>query len=163
MSGVRFPSEVETAVYFCCLEAVNNARKHAPGATIAVGVREVQSTLRFTVRDKGPGFTSQTDGAGGGPGRGGRGLRNVTARITAVGGKILIRSVPGAGTTIEGFVPLPRDARPAATVESIAVTKLRTHLPNSPCSTNCVQSSVRLKSSITGARKVDGCVRYRPS
>jgi signal transduction histidine kinase len=132
LSGVRFPSEVETAVYFCCLEAVNNARKHAPGATIAVGVREVQSTLRFTVRDKGPGFTSQTDGAGGGPGRGGRGLRNVTARITAVGGKILIRSVPGAGTTIEGFVPLPRDARPAATVESIAVTKLRTHLAEQP-------------------------------
>lgn len=132
LSGVRFPSEVETAVYFCCLEAVNNARKHAPGATIAVGVREVQSTLRFTVRDKGPGFTSQTDGAGGGPGRGGRGLRNVTARITAVGGKILIRSVPGAGTTIDGFVPLPRDARPAATVESIAVTKLRTHLAEQP-------------------------------
>jgi hypothetical protein len=44
----------------------------------------------------------------------------------------LIRSVPGAGTTIEGFVPLPRDARPAATVESIAVTKLRTHLAEQP-------------------------------
>ncbi|HEX5345683.1 MAG TPA: ATP-binding protein, partial [Pseudonocardiaceae bacterium] len=120
LSGVRFPSEVETAVYFCCLEAVNNARKHAPGAAVAVGVCEVQGTLRFTVCDKGPGFISQTDGAGSGTGPGGKGLRNVTARITSVGGKILIRSVPGVGTTIEGSVPLPRDARPAATVEHIA-------------------------------------------
>lgn len=120
LSDVRFPSEVETAVYFCCLEAVNNARKHAPGAAVTVGVCEVQDTLRFTVRDKGPGFISQTNGAGSGPGPGGRGLRNVTARITAVSGKILIRSVPGVGTTIEGSVPLPRDARPAAIVENIA-------------------------------------------
>ncbi len=128
LSGVRFPSEVESAVYFCCLEAVNNARKHAPGAAVAVAIREMQSTLHFTVRDEGPGFTSQTDGAGSGPGPGGRGLRNVTARITAVGGKILIRSVPGVGTTIEGSVPLPRDARPSATVESIALPGVRTHL-----------------------------------
>jgi signal transduction histidine kinase len=130
LSGVRFPSEVETAVYFCCLEAVNNARKHAPGAAVAVGLREVHSTLRFTVRDKGPGFTSQTNGAGSGPG--GRGLRNVTARITAVGGNILIRSVPGVGTTIEGSVPVPRDARPAATVESIALTEVPTHRAEQP-------------------------------
>lgn len=132
LSDVRFPSEVETAVYFCCLEAVNNARKHAPGAAVAVGVREVQNTLRFTVCDKGPGFTSQTDGAGSGPDSGGRGLRNVTARITAVGGKILIRSVPGAGTTIEGSVPLPRDGRPAATVECVALTEVRTRLTEQP-------------------------------
>ena len=132
LSSVRFPSQVETAVYFCCLEAVNNARKHAPGATVEVGLREAQNTLHFTVRDKGPGFTSQTDGTGGGPGPGGRGLRNVTARITAVGGKVLIRSVPSVGTTIEGSVPLPRDARPAATVESVALTEVGTHLAGQP-------------------------------
>ena len=132
LSDVRFPLEVETAVYFCCLEAVNNARKHAPGAAVTVGVCEVQGKLRFTVRDKGPGFTSQTDGAGSGTGLGGRGLRNVTARITAVGGKILIRSVPGVGTTIEGSVPLPRDARPTATVTSVAPTEVRTYLAEQP-------------------------------
>ncbi|MGA9311389.1 MAG: ATP-binding protein [Pseudonocardiaceae bacterium] len=109
LSDVRFPPEVETAVYFCCLEAVNNARKHAPGAAVTVGVCVVQDTLRFTVCDKGPGFISQTNGAGSGPGPDGRGLRNVAARVTAVGGKILIRSVPGVGTTIEGSVPLPAE------------------------------------------------------
>jgi histidine kinase/DNA gyrase B/HSP90-like ATPase/histidine kinase len=124
LSDRRFPSEVETAVYFCCLEAVNNARKHAPGAAVAVEVREVQGMLRFTVRDQGPGFTSQTEGAG----AGGRGLRNVAARTAAVGGKISIRSVPGVGTTIEGSVPLPRDGRPVVTVESIAPTEVRRDL-----------------------------------
>jgi len=84
----HFPPEVEAAVYFCCLEAVNNARKHAPGAhvTVQVQVSEADATLRFTVRDDGPGFESQADSAGTGTGSGGRGLRNVTARIVAVGG-----------------------------------------------------------------------------
>jgi signal transduction histidine kinase len=106
--GRRFSPEVEAAVYFCCLEAVNNARKHAPGATVSVRLGELDSSLRFTVRDDGPGFASKP-GRGGTVGPpGGRGMRNVRARITAVGGTISIRSAPGAGTTVEGAVPLPR-------------------------------------------------------
>ncbi|MGH3781520.1 MAG: sensor histidine kinase [Pseudonocardiaceae bacterium] len=116
LAGRRFPAEAEAAVYFCCLEAVNNARKHAPGAVVTVEVSAAQGTLRFAVRDKGPGFTSQTDGAG----AGGRGLRNVTARIAAVGGKILIRSDPGIGTTIEGSVPLPCEQSLLDLVRSVA-------------------------------------------
>ncbi|HEY6423130.1 MAG TPA: ATP-binding protein [Pseudonocardiaceae bacterium] len=103
----RFPPEIEAAVYFCCLEAVNNARKHAAGAPVEVQIREVDGTVRFTVRDEGPGFDSAT-------GSGGRGLRNVTARLAAVGGKISISSIPGVGTTIEGSVPLPPEAPPIA-------------------------------------------------
>lgn len=103
LSGRRFPPEIESAVYFCCLEAVSNARKHAPGAAIGVRLGEVDGILRFTVHDDGPGFGSESAGA-----PGGRGLRNVTARIASVGGTLAIRSVPGAGTTIEGSVPLPR-------------------------------------------------------
>jgi anti-sigma regulatory factor (Ser/Thr protein kinase) len=120
VSGRRFPSEVEAAVYFCCLEAVNNARKHAPGAAVEVQICEVDGTLSFTVRDEGPGFAAGSAigaGLGAGPGASseGRGLRNVTARITSVGGKISIRSIPGVGTTIEGSVPVPSEARPMAT------------------------------------------------
>jgi signal transduction histidine kinase len=105
LSGRRVPQEIETAVYFCCLEAVSNARKHAPGATVEVRLNEADGALRFTVRDDGSGFPSES--AGGAPG--GRGLRNVTARIASVGGTLSIRSVPDAGTTIEGSVPLPRE------------------------------------------------------
>lgn len=127
LSGRRFPPEVEAAVYFCCLEAVNNARKHAPGAAVEVQVCEVNGFLRFTVRDEGPGFASGSasqagSGAGSGTGSGGRGLRNVTARITAVGGKISIRSIPGVGTTIEGRVPLSPKVRPMTTAGAEAAT-----------------------------------------
>lgn len=100
--GRRYDAEVESAVYFCCLEAVNNARKHAPGAPLAVTLQEASGMLRFVVRDGGPGFTPDP-----GPGAGGgRGVRNVTVRIAAVGGGVAVRSAPGAGTTVEGYVPV---------------------------------------------------------
>ncbi len=128
VSGRRFPSEIEAAVYFCCLEAVNNARKHAPGAAVEVQIREVEGTLRFTVRDEGPGFAAESasgsaTGAGSSADFGGRGLRNVTARITAVGGKISIRSIPGVGTTIEGSLPVPPEGRPMAAAGAEAPTE----------------------------------------
>ncbi|MBV8994869.1 MAG: ATP-binding protein, partial [Pseudonocardiales bacterium] len=105
LSDRRFPSEIEAAVYFCCLEAVSNARKHAPGATVEVRLGQTDGVLRFSVHDDGPGFALES--ASGAPG--GRGLRNVTARIGSVGGTLSIRSAPDAGTTIEGSVPLPRE------------------------------------------------------
>ena len=104
----RYPPEVEAAVYFCCLEAVNNARKHAPGAAVGVQLHEADASLRFIVHDTGPGFTVAPDDCHGDPPMT-RGLRNVTARIASVGGKVSIKSAPGAGTTIDGSVPLPRE------------------------------------------------------
>jgi signal transduction histidine kinase len=105
----RFPADIEAAVYYCCLESVNNARKHAPGAAVAVRLAAVDDQLSFTVRDSGPGYDPGTE-----PSSPGRGLRNLRARIRAVGGRIEIRSRPAAGTTVEGSVPLPADlSRPA--------------------------------------------------
>ena len=108
---IGLPQDVESAVYFCCLEAVNNARKHAQGASIAVRVRVAGGRLHFAVEDDGPGWD-----AGSTAGSPGRGLRNVTTRITTVGGRIDVRSAPGQGTTVEGSVPLPQPAgaEPAA-------------------------------------------------
>ncbi|WP_186814243.1 sensor histidine kinase, partial [Pseudonocardia asaccharolytica] len=109
VAGRRFPAEIEAAVYFCCLEAVNNARKHAPGAPIALRLAETDGRLTFTVRDDGPGFAQDRD-----PRAAGRGLRNVMTRISAVGGTIAVRSAPGAGTSMEGSVPVPAAPAPAA-------------------------------------------------
>ncbi len=108
---LRIPGDVEAAVYFCCLEAVNNARKHAPGAAIGVQLETADGRLRFTVRDEGPGWDTTA-----GPASGGRGLRNVAARVTAVGGRVEIRSEPGVGTTVEGSAPVraPEPERPDA-------------------------------------------------
>ncbi|PVZ14180.1 ATP-binding protein [Actinomycetospora cinnamomea] len=105
--GRRYGADVESAVYFCCLESVNNARKHAPGARVTVTLAEADGALRFAVRDEGPGFTPDPSAAGGG-----RGVRNVTTRVAAVGGTVALRSAPGAGTTVEGSIPLP-DRAPA--------------------------------------------------
>ncbi|MGY1823245.1 sensor histidine kinase [Geodermatophilus sp. SYSU D00079] len=99
---LRFPPEVDAAVYFCCLEAVNNARKHAPGATVRVRLWVDGARLHFAVQDDGPGW-DPSDGAG----SAGRGMRNLAARIAAVGGRVDVRSAPGAGTTVEGSVSLP--------------------------------------------------------
>ena len=100
----RFPADVEAAVYFCCLEAVSNAHKHAPGAAVAVRLTKVAERLCFTVRDDGPGYDLGAE-----PGSPGRGLRNVQARMSAVGGRLEISSRLGAGTTVEGSIPLSAD------------------------------------------------------
>jgi signal transduction histidine kinase len=104
----RFPIELESAVYFCCLESVNNAHKHAPGAGIVVRFDETGGRLQFTVRDEGPGFELPAPThVGPRAASAGRGLRNLAARILAVGGLVDIRSAPGQGTVVEGSVPVP--------------------------------------------------------
>ncbi len=113
----RFPADVEATVWFCCAEAVGNARKHAPGAPIEVGLVERSGALAFTVRDEGPGFVVDPAEVGGG-----RGMRNMTARLSAVGGRVVVRSAPGEGTTVEGTVPLPAESRSA---EPVRVARCR--------------------------------------
>jgi len=96
----RYPSEVETAVYYTCLEAVQNTIKHA-GRASGVWVSLQQShDLRFEVRDDGIGF-GPPDGELNG------GLGNMRDRLEAVGGHLSIDSAPGHGTRIRGTVPLP--------------------------------------------------------
>ncbi|MCW0212638.1 MAG: histidine kinase, partial [Pseudonocardia sp.] len=133
----RFPIELESAVYFCCLESVNNAHKHAPGAGIVVTFDEVGGRLRFTVRDEGPGFElPEPSHVGPRAANAGRGLRNLAARIVAVGGLVDIRSAPGQGTTVEGSVPVPAAAVGAAIaaeaftpVDDAATRRLRVPAP----------------------------------
>jgi signal transduction histidine kinase len=94
----RYPRDVEHAVYFCCLEAMQNASKHARGArAITISLRQ-DYALRFQVRDDGAGF----DGAMATPGAG---LTNMRDRLVAVGGELSIRSSSG-GTIVTGSVPL---------------------------------------------------------
>ena len=64
VSGLRrYPSEVEAAVYFCCLEALQNAGKHAgDGAKAKLRVWEDDGVLHFEVSDNGVGFTPHRRG-----------------------------------------------------------------------------------------------------
>jgi signal transduction histidine kinase len=99
-SGVgRHPRKVESAVYFCCLEAIQNATKHAGASAISVKVSNGGPELGFEVRDDGVGFTSNGAPTG-------SGLTNMRDRLAAVGGALEIRSAPGKGTAIRGRVPV---------------------------------------------------------
>jgi signal transduction histidine kinase len=96
----RHPIEIESAVYFTCVEAAQNAIKHtAPNATgIWITLTQTPGALHFEVRDDGPGFDPRA--------RDGRGLRNMRDRMGAVGGRLTIDSRPGHGTRVAGGVDL---------------------------------------------------------
>jgi signal transduction histidine kinase len=95
----RQPPEVEATVYFCCLEALQNAAKHADGAEVTVRVSEEPGALRFEVADNGPGFDPDTVSHG-------QGLINMGDRLAALGGEASWESSPGAGTRVCGSLPV---------------------------------------------------------
>ena len=95
----RYALEVESAVYFCCLEALQNAAKHAPEAQVEVRLWEESGGLLFSVVDDGPGFDVKRA-------RGGHGFVNMADRLGAIGGTIRWESQPGEGSRILGSVPL---------------------------------------------------------
>jgi signal transduction histidine kinase len=95
----RHAPEIESAVYFCCLEALQNAAKYAgSGASARVRIWEEAGGLLFEVSDDGGGFEAgqQPDGAG---------LTNMRDRLGAVGGTLRVES-DDRGTRIRGAVPL---------------------------------------------------------
>ena len=94
----RYPREVEAAVYFTCLEALNNVAKYSGATAATVSLAQANGTLTFTVADDGIGFD---------PGRvaHGSGLQGMADRLDAIGGDVRVRSTPGEGTTVTGSVP----------------------------------------------------------
>jgi signal transduction histidine kinase len=94
----RYPQEVESAVYFCVLEALGNVAKHARASQVTVRLEQADGTLTFEVRDDGRGFDPAVA-------RGGTGLRGMTDRLDALGGTIEIEAAPGSGTTVRGSLP----------------------------------------------------------
>jgi hypothetical protein len=93
----RQPRQVEAALYFCCLEALQNAAKHAGAQHVDVRLERTgpeRDLLRLLVHDDGAGFDPAvaTRGAG---------LSNMRDRLDAVGGRVSVESRPGAGTTMD--------------------------------------------------------------
>jgi len=94
--------DVEAALYFCVLEALQNVAKHAPDASVAVRLVTDRDSgdLVLAVADDGPGFVRQGDSAG-------QGQQNMVDRMGAVGGSVTWTSTPGSGTTVELRLPPP--------------------------------------------------------
>ena len=100
----RFPQETEAAVYFCCLEALQNTAKYARASAARISLSAADGALTFAVSDDGAGYDSARTPMG-------SGLRNMADRLAALGGRLEVRSAPGAGTTVTGQLPV---AAPAA-------------------------------------------------
>jgi signal transduction histidine kinase len=95
----RCSQEVESAVYFSCLEAMQNVAKYANASHVTIDLEESGGSLRFTVVDDGIGFDLGATSYG-------TGLQGMADRLDAISGSFEVRSAPGGGTTIEGMVPL---------------------------------------------------------
>jgi signal transduction histidine kinase len=95
----RYPQDVEAAVYFSCLEGLQNVTKYANASSITISVTRSNEHLAFTVVDDGIGFdpSSTTQGTG---------LQGIADRIDALGGTFTVTSAPGTGTSLRGTVPV---------------------------------------------------------
>jgi signal transduction histidine kinase len=94
----RYPAPVEEAAYFSCLEALQNAAKHADASTIEVTLTGTAAGLELTVEDDGVGFDPASTPAG-------SGLANIRDRVESVGGTLHAESAPGRGTCMRALLP----------------------------------------------------------
>jgi signal transduction histidine kinase len=95
----RYPRDVEAAVYFSVLEALQNTAKYAEANGATVTLTDTNGSLGFEVRDDGAGFDSATTASG-------AGLNGMADRLDTVGGKVRVSSTPGEGTLVTGTVPI---------------------------------------------------------
>jgi signal transduction histidine kinase len=95
----RYPQEIEAAVYFCSLEALNNVAKYAGASAAEVRLAQENGHLSFTVHDDGAGFDPAVTGYG-------TGLHGMADRLDAIGGDLEVESAPGRGTMVRGRVPV---------------------------------------------------------
>jgi signal transduction histidine kinase len=95
----RFPADVESAVYFSCLEALQNVAKYADAATARITLSDGSGELRFEIRDDGRGFDPSATSYG-------TGLQGIADRLAALGGGLVVTSQPDRGTTVAGQIPV---------------------------------------------------------
>jgi signal transduction histidine kinase len=92
----RYPPSTEAALYYCCSEALQNAAKHGgPDTTVTIKAHGDERALNLTISDTGRGFEPVTIG---------HGLTNMTDRLSAIGGQLVIETAPGRGTRIVAVV-----------------------------------------------------------
>jgi len=90
------PPKVADNVYATVREALDNVERHSGARVVSIALTVGRSGLRLTVSDEGRGFEAGTTG---------RGLVAMRAYFAEIGGRLTVNPVPGAGTTVSGFVP----------------------------------------------------------
>jgi signal transduction histidine kinase len=99
----RLPEQIELAAYYVVAEALTNTAKHADASGVDVTVTVSEGVLRVAVRDDGRGGADLTAGSG---------LVGLTDRAEALGGRLWVKSPPGAGTTVQVMLPLTASGSP---------------------------------------------------
>ncbi len=94
----RYPQAAEAAVYFSCLEALQNVAKYAEASSVVIELAEREGRICFTVTDDGRGFDRSANGYG-------TGLQGIADRLGALEGGVTVTSSPGHGTTLAGDLP----------------------------------------------------------
>jgi signal transduction histidine kinase len=95
----RYPQDAEACVYFCVLEALQNASKYSDAQQVSVRLMDAGDWLEFSVVDDGVGFDPSARGYG-------TGLQGMGDRLAALGGELQVESAPGRGTTVSGRLPI---------------------------------------------------------
>ena len=95
----RYPEEVEAAVYFCALEAMQNVAKYADATSTVIRLAEADGYLLFEIEDDGRGFKVDETGYG-------TGLQGMADRLDAIGGKLEVASEPARGALVRGRIKL---------------------------------------------------------
>ena len=98
----RYSQDIEAAVYFCVLEALQNVAKYAQARQARVTLRHDGRALTFTVGDDGRGFDQAATTMG-------TGVQGMADRLAALGGTLRVTSAPGHGTQVTGRVPVAQD------------------------------------------------------
>jgi signal transduction histidine kinase len=96
----RLDEGSEAAIYFCCLEALQNVQKYAAATSSTITLRQSDGRATFEVRDDGRGFDAASAPRG-------SGLQNIADRLEAIGGRLDVDSAPGKGTVVSGWLPAP--------------------------------------------------------
>jgi len=95
----RFSQDVEAAIYFSCLEALQNVTKYAEASQVEISLTRSNGRIAFAVTDDGVGFDPASTSHG-------SGLQGIADRLDALGGTFEIVSTVGVGTVLNGSVPV---------------------------------------------------------
>jgi len=112
---LEVPLDVATAIYFCVLEALQNVAKYAEASRALVRLDRNGDRVEFEVNDDGGGFDTSLTSYG-------TGLRGMADRLSALGGAMVVRSMPGPGTTVVGTVHVHAEPSPESKDTAVPAT-----------------------------------------
>lgn len=109
-------AEQGTALFRIAQEGLNNVARHAQATEVTISLRRVKNGIQLRIKDNGQGFAVEAQHAAIEEKR--LGLLGMQERVRLMDGLFLVRSAPGAGTTLVAEIPLQTAAWRAEALEA---------------------------------------------